>query len=71
LAEYATLFHPTGWTYIEQKNPISDSQRKLVGWVEPFAKPIDPRIAIDGYHFAPPILRAAGASSFSVGDNRA
>jgi hypothetical protein len=30
-----------------------------VGWVEPFAKPITPVTAIDGYRFAPPILRPA------------
>jgi len=31
-----------------------------VGWVEPFAKPIDLYVANDGYRCAPPILRATG-----------
>jgi hypothetical protein len=32
--------------------------RQIVGWVEPFAKPIAVVLNNDGYRFAPPILRA-------------
>jgi hypothetical protein len=31
---------------------------QLVGWVEPFAIPITFKDEVDGYRFAPPILRA-------------
>jgi hypothetical protein len=33
---------------------------QCVGWVEPFAKPISSQNEIDGYRFAPPILRSIG-----------
>jgi hypothetical protein len=40
--------------------PGARCTRSPVGWVEPFAKPIifARQLAIDGYRFAPPILRA-------------
>ena len=38
---------------------------RCVGWVELFAKPIN-TIAIDGYRFAQPILRAALAGLIAV-----
>jgi len=45
---------------IGREQPIG--QISPVGWVEPFAKPIifARQLAIDGYRFAPPILRANG-----------
>jgi hypothetical protein len=36
------------------------STLQCVGWVEPFAKPISSQNEIDGYRFAPPILRSIG-----------
>ena len=41
-----------------EQGSLSRSTRELVGWVEPFAKPIAFVDATDGCCFAPPILRA-------------
>jgi hypothetical protein len=38
---------------------------KHVGWVEPLRNPSSPQTAIDGYRYAPPILRAAGRSAIT------
>jgi ABC-type branched-subunit amino acid transport system ATPase component len=38
---------------------------KCIGWVEPLRNPSTPRIAIDGYRFAPPILRRQSISAFN------
>jgi hypothetical protein len=41
-----------------RRNDHAMPSKESVGWVEPFAKPIISGCGVDGYRFAPPILRA-------------